>query len=75
MEDNQLTTYSSHVCHIAQFLYSHFLLECKCNFHKGAICGADGKMYRDICTAQCEGVKKECDGYCPCKGKIWEFRG
>jgi len=31
------------------------------------VCGENGKEYDDGCLAKCAGVKKKCNGKCPCK--------
>merc|ERR1712096_529796 len=40
---------------------------CPCPRIGSPVCGENEKEYANICLAKCEGVKKKCDGKCPCK--------
>ena len=54
------------VCHAVK---TFFLLVCSCPKILKPVCGTNGKLYGNSCLAKCEGVKKDCDGKCPCKRK------
>ena len=43
-----------------------FVLACSCPKIKNTVCGDNGKEYHNGCLAECEGVKVECNGKCPC---------
>ncbi len=39
---------------------------CICTEEYNPVCGVDGQTYGNLCRAQCEQVKIECPGECPC---------
>ena len=39
---------------------------CSCPRILKPVCGEDGRTYNNNCLAECEDVKVECDGGCPC---------
>merc|ERR1719431_2302653 len=39
---------------------------CVCQRIRKPVCGKDGKTYANVCLAKCKGVKKMCNGKCPC---------
>ena len=40
---------------------------CICPRFLMPVCGEDGRTYNNHCLAECEDVKVECDGDCPCR--------
>lgn len=39
---------------------------CSCPRILKPVCGEDGRTYNNYCLAECNDVKVECDGGCPC---------
>merc|ERR1739844_322581 len=45
---------------------------CICPTRLQPVCGENWKVYGNACEARCEGIKVNCEGNCPCKGKMEE---
>jgi len=45
---------------------------CICPSRLQPVCGENWKVYGNACEARCEGIKVNCEGNCPCKGKMEE---
>ena len=48
-----------------RFIMGH--LGCDCSSTVDKVCGFDGREYASGCHADCEGMKIDCKGACPCK--------